>query len=164
MSADLELCYLPATEALRRFKDRSLSPVELMQAVITRAEAVKDPVNALTYTFFDEALANAHKAEGKYARGGRPRALEGLLIAIKDENNIKGKRVAGIQHYRKTDDFWASLKVPKWTGFAHVEGLDDRPSGYKNVALTVPLSLFTDDLMRNNGTVRAAAQPVAANG
>jgi Asp-tRNA(Asn)/Glu-tRNA(Gln) amidotransferase A subunit family amidase len=95
MSADLELYYLPATEALRRFKDRSLPPVELMQAVITRAEAVKDPVNALTYTFFDEALANARKAEAKYARGGRPRPLEGLPIAIKDENNIKGKPISG---------------------------------------------------------------------
>lgn len=91
MTADLDLCYMPATEALRRFRDRSLSPVDLMQAVIARAEAVKDPVNALTYTFFDEALANARKAEAKYAKGGRTRALEGLPMAIKDENQIKGK-------------------------------------------------------------------------
>ncbi len=30
---DLELCYLPATEAIARFKARSLSPVELMRAL-----------------------------------------------------------------------------------------------------------------------------------
>ena len=53
---DLDLCYLPAHEALRRFKARTLSPVELMEAVIARAEAVKDPVNAFTFTHFDEAM------------------------------------------------------------------------------------------------------------
>ena len=55
--SDLDLCYLPAHEALRRFKSRELSPVDLMEAVIARAEAVKDPVNAFTYTHFDEAMA-----------------------------------------------------------------------------------------------------------
>lgn len=91
MTADLDLCYLSATEALRRFKDRSLSPVEVMAAVIERAGEVKDPVNALTFTHFDEAMDFARKAEAKYAKGGRPRALEGLPVAIKDENSIKGK-------------------------------------------------------------------------
>jgi Asp-tRNA(Asn)/Glu-tRNA(Gln) amidotransferase A subunit family amidase len=89
--SDLDLCYLPAHEALRRFKARELSPVELMEAVISRAEAVKDPVNAFTYTHFDEAMDQARKAEAKYARGARTRALEGLPIGIKDESEIKGK-------------------------------------------------------------------------
>ena len=30
--SDDELCYLPATEAIARFKAKTLSPVELMQA------------------------------------------------------------------------------------------------------------------------------------
>jgi len=89
--ADLDLCYMPAHEALRRFRDKTLSPVELMQAVIARAEAVKDPVNAFTYTHFDEAMDLARKAEAKYAKGQRIRALEGLPIGIKDENMIAGK-------------------------------------------------------------------------
>ena len=88
---DLDLCYMSAHEALARFRNRSLSPVELTQALIARAEAVKDPVNAFTFTHFDEALDLARKAEAKYARGRRPRALEGLPLGIKDENNIKGK-------------------------------------------------------------------------
>ena len=89
--SDLDLCYLPAHEALARFKARTLSPVELTEAAIARAEAVKDPVNALTHTHFDEALDLARKAEARYARGGRVRALEGLPIGIKDENMIAGK-------------------------------------------------------------------------
>lgn len=88
---DLDLCYLPAHEALARFRAKTLSPVELMQAVIARAEAVKDPVNAFTYTHFDEAMDLARKAEAKYAKGQRTRALEGLPIGIKDESEIAGK-------------------------------------------------------------------------
>ena len=88
---DLDLCYMPAHEALARFRDKSLSPVELMTAVIARAETVKDPVNAFTYTHFDEAMDLARKAEAKYAKGGRVGALEGLPIGIKDESMIAGK-------------------------------------------------------------------------
>lgn len=88
---DLDLCYMPAHEALSRFKSRDLSPVELMEATIRRAEATKGTINALTYTHFDEAMDLARKAEAKYARGARTGALEGLPIGIKDESEIKGK-------------------------------------------------------------------------
>lgn len=92
---DLDLCYLPAAEALRRFKAKTLSPVELMSAVIARAETTKDKINAFTYTHFDEAMDAARKAEAKYARGARTGALEGLPIGIKDESFIKGKPTSG---------------------------------------------------------------------
>ena len=90
--SDHELCYLPATEAIRRFKARDLSPVELMQAMIDRAGEVEPTINAFTFEYFDEALGKARKAEAKYMKtDGRTRALEGLPIAIKDESYIKGK-------------------------------------------------------------------------
>ncbi|HPE26718.1 amidase [Albidovulum sp.] len=88
---DDELCYMPATEALARFRDKSLSPVELMAAVIARAEQTEPKLNAITYRHFDEAMDSARKAEARYAKGGRTRALEGLPVAIKDESYIKGK-------------------------------------------------------------------------
>ena len=37
---DLDLCYISAVDAIAAFKARKLSPVELMQAVIARPEAV----------------------------------------------------------------------------------------------------------------------------
>jgi Asp-tRNA(Asn)/Glu-tRNA(Gln) amidotransferase A subunit family amidase len=88
---DLDLCYLPATKALHLFKHQKLSPVELVKAVIARAEATEMKVNAFTFTYFDEALALARKAEEKYMRGRRTGPLEGLPIAIKDESYIRGK-------------------------------------------------------------------------
>lgn len=93
--SNLDLCYMPAAEALRQFKAKKLSPVELMEATIRRAEATKKKINCLTYTHFDEAMALARKAEAKYARGARTGALEGLPIGIKDESYIKGKPTSG---------------------------------------------------------------------
>lgn len=88
---DTELAYLPAHEALSRFRAKTLSPVELMEATIAQAEATEPKINALTYRHFDEAMAAARKAEAKYARGARTGALEGLPVGIKDESYIKGK-------------------------------------------------------------------------
>ena len=92
---DLDLCYLPATEAIRLFKAKKLSPAELMEATIRRAEATQKKVNCLTYTHFDEAMELAKKAEAKYARGKKTGALEGLPVGIKDESFIKGKPTSG---------------------------------------------------------------------
>jgi len=88
---DTDLCYLPATEAIRRFKAKTLSPVELMEAVIARAEAVEPAINAFTYTYFDEALDQAREAEARYAAGNPAGPLDGLPIGIKDESYIEGK-------------------------------------------------------------------------
>ncbi len=88
---DSDLVYMPATAALKLFAKKKLSPVELMQASIARAEAVQPKINAFTYTHFDEALGLAARAEAKYMKGRRTGALEGLPIGIKDESYIKGK-------------------------------------------------------------------------
>jgi amidase len=87
-----DLHYLSATEALARFRSRDLSPVELLFAVIARAEAVEPTVNAICHTFYDEALEAARDAEARYGgTGSPPRPLEGLPVAIKEEEAIAGQ-------------------------------------------------------------------------
>jgi Asp-tRNA(Asn)/Glu-tRNA(Gln) amidotransferase A subunit family amidase len=87
-----DLAYLPATEAIRLFRSRDLSPVELMEAVIARAEEVESTVNALCHRFFDEALEAARAAEERYAgRGEEPRPLEGIPLAVKEEEAVAGQ-------------------------------------------------------------------------
>jgi amidase len=85
-----ELCYLPATEAIARFRARTLSPVELVRALIARRELVEPRVRALTYTFDDRALAAARLAEARYA-AGTARPLEGIPIGIKDVHALAGE-------------------------------------------------------------------------
>ena len=63
MAGATDLAYTGAAEAIAAFKAKTLSPVELMQAVIERAEAVQPATNAHTYTYFDEAMDAARKAE-----------------------------------------------------------------------------------------------------
>ena len=65
MSVD-ELCYLTAAQAIGKFTDGSLSPVELMQAIASRSDAVEPAVNAFTETFFEDALVQARQAEARY--------------------------------------------------------------------------------------------------
>lgn len=87
-----ELHYLSATEALRLFRARELSPVELLDAVIAQAEKVDPLVNALCHTFYEQAREQARKAEACYlGRGPEPRPLEGIPLAVKEEEAIAGQ-------------------------------------------------------------------------
>lgn len=87
---DDEICYLTASEALQRFRARSLSPVELLDAVIVRAEKTEPVVNALCMRYFDAARDAARRAEQAW-RKGTARALEGIPVAIKDEALMAGR-------------------------------------------------------------------------
>ncbi|WLQ04730.1 amidase [Arthrobacter oryzae] len=89
-----ELHYLDATTALRLFRTRELSPVELMEAVIARTEAVNGEINALTETLFEEALPAARQAAAKYARGRDITPLLGLPVAAKEKHGLKGRRLS----------------------------------------------------------------------
>ena len=104
--ADTDLCYTSASDALALFKARKLSPVELMRALVARAESIGDKVNPFTYRFFDRAIEQAKRAEAKYMRtDGRARPLEGLAVAIKDETTIRGERTTfGSLVYKDTVD------------------------------------------------------------
>jgi aspartyl-tRNA(Asn)/glutamyl-tRNA(Gln) amidotransferase subunit A len=63
-----------------------------MHAMIARAEAVEPKINAFGNRYFEQALDAAKRAEVRYAGSGtRPRALEGLAIAIKEETPIAGQ-------------------------------------------------------------------------
>ena len=87
-----ELHYLSAAEAIARFRSHDLSPVELLDAVIARAEQVEPTVNALCHTFHDEARAQARQAEARYmGKGEQPRPLEGIPTAIKEEEAVAGQ-------------------------------------------------------------------------
>lgn len=90
---DDDLCYLSAGRALGLFRARKLSPVELLKAQIARIERFNPAVNCFTDCYFEEALAAAKAAEAAYARkSARSRPLEGITLAVKDAQRVKGKR------------------------------------------------------------------------
>ena len=89
----VDLAYTSAVDALKLFKARKASPVELLATLIDRIQNVNPRINCLADRYFDEALAKAKAAEQVYARrGSKPRALEGIPLLVKDAQRVKGKR------------------------------------------------------------------------
>lgn len=89
-----ELHYLDATSALGLFRTRKLSPVELLDALIARTEAVNGAVNALTETLFEEARLAAGQAATRYARGRDLAPLLGLPVAAKEKHGLRGRTLS----------------------------------------------------------------------
>lgn len=65
----MDLATLPATELLRHYRRRTLSPVEATQAALDRIAARNAPVNAFRMTDPEAALADARASEARWARG-----------------------------------------------------------------------------------------------
>lgn len=86
-----DICLLPAGQLTQMFIDRTLSPVELMQAIIARSESWEPYINAFSHTFFDQALDQARLSEARYRRGEPIGALDGIPVAIKDESDVMGQ-------------------------------------------------------------------------
>ncbi len=93
MTGKLDLAYLSATTQLRLFRSKQLSPVEVLDAQIERAEAVEPKINAFAWNFFDEARDAAKRAEARYMQG-EARPLEGVTLAVKDDTDLAGKVTA----------------------------------------------------------------------
>jgi len=90
-----DLPYLSAGEALGLFRERRLSPVDLLEALIERAERVEPIINAFADTYFEEAREAARRAAARYAgEGPAPRPLEGIPLAVKDDTAIAGRRTS----------------------------------------------------------------------
>ena len=87
----MDLHYISATEALKRFKDRSLSPVELIKSIIKRAEKINPKINVLNFTFYEKAIEAAKVSENRFFSNKEILPLEGIPMAIKDEEDIKGQ-------------------------------------------------------------------------
>ena len=84
-SLDLDICYLSASEALEKFKNKSLSPVELLNETIKRIENVNPKINAFNFFRFEEALKEAKHSELKYTEDKSTLPLEGLPLAIDND-------------------------------------------------------------------------------
>jgi aspartyl-tRNA(Asn)/glutamyl-tRNA(Gln) amidotransferase subunit A len=79
-----------ATELLAMYEARSVSPVEVTQAVLDRIAAVDPTLNAFCYLAPEEALAEAAASEVRWQRGEPVGPLDGVPTSIKDLVLTKG--------------------------------------------------------------------------
>jgi aspartyl-tRNA(Asn)/glutamyl-tRNA(Gln) amidotransferase subunit A len=82
---------MPATEMLTRFRDRSLSPVEVTTAILAQIEAADPAINAYVTVTGDLAMEQAKEAEQSW-QAGNAGDLLGVPISIKDLTATKGIR------------------------------------------------------------------------
>jgi aspartyl-tRNA(Asn)/glutamyl-tRNA(Gln) amidotransferase subunit A len=90
-----DLHFLTIAEASALIRDRKLSPVELLNAIIDRIKTVDGTLNSYLLVLEDQALADAKKAEAEIARGGWKGPLHGIPIGLKDIYNTAGIRTTG---------------------------------------------------------------------
>ena len=97
-----DICFVPASELVRLYRARKISPLEVMQAVLARIDAVNPAVNAYVTVARESALAAARRATRALGRRGAPLlALHGVPVSIKDLTATKGIRTTwGSQAYR----------------------------------------------------------------
>ena len=110
-----ELCYLSASEAIARFKARTLSPVELVEALIARHEEVEERINATTILYHERALEAGPKGGGairearrdllQRAPGDRPR--RGRQLPAHDRSGDRrhmGKQLGELEAIEAEDE------------------------------------------------------------
>lgn len=84
------LTQLSSVELRRRIGSKEISPVELLEACITRIGEINPAINAVTATCFTRARAEAKAAEADVLRGAPLGLLHGLPTGVKDLEDTAG--------------------------------------------------------------------------
>lgn len=81
--------------ASRLIKARELSPVELVNALLERIEAVDPVINAFITVTAEQAIAQARQAESEISQGRYRGPLHGIPFGLKDIYETAGVRTTG---------------------------------------------------------------------
>jgi len=87
-----DLTFTSAGELGKLYRTRRASPLEVMQALLGRIDAVNPAVNAIVTLARDAALWNARRATAVLKRGASLPPLFGVPVAIKDVTPTAGIR------------------------------------------------------------------------
>ncbi len=88
----MDLFRLSATEALALLKRREVSPLDLVDAAISRIEATNHAVNAIVTKCYDRAREHARRLLQRPQTDAPAPYLYGLPIAVKDNTDVEGVR------------------------------------------------------------------------
>ena len=81
---DTDITRLSATELLRLYRRRELSPVEATRAMLARIDTQNAVTNAYCLVRDEEALASAKESEQRWQAGEPAGLLDGVPVSVKD--------------------------------------------------------------------------------
>src|SRR5579864_922109 len=87
-----EIAFLSASQIAEQVRTRKLSPVEVVNAHLTRIEQVNPKINAFVHVDADRASQRAREAEAAVMRGEQLGSLHGVPISIKSSIDVAGMR------------------------------------------------------------------------
>lgn len=87
-----DLAFMPATELAAAIRARKVSPVEVVEAVLTRIGALNPRLNAYSTLTSEAARGAARAAEAAVMRGDRLGPLHGVPVSVKDLVITQGVR------------------------------------------------------------------------
>jgi Asp-tRNA(Asn)/Glu-tRNA(Gln) amidotransferase A subunit family amidase len=87
-----ELTFLSAVSMAEQIRQKKLSPVELVDAHLTRIQELNPKLNAFVQVDADRARKQARAAEAAVAKGQRLGPLHGVPLSIKSSMEVAGLR------------------------------------------------------------------------
>jgi len=87
--------FMTIAEASAKIRAKTMSPVELTQAYMTRIKALDGELNSHILVLEDQAMASAKQAEAEIMAGGWKGPLHGIPIGLKDIYNTEGVATTG---------------------------------------------------------------------
>jgi aspartyl-tRNA(Asn)/glutamyl-tRNA(Gln) amidotransferase subunit A len=80
-----ELCFLPATSLAQLVPTHEVSPIDVVDAVLARIDAVNPRLTAYCTITADEARTAAREAEARLVRGEATGPLHGVSVSTKSQ-------------------------------------------------------------------------------
>ena len=97
-----DLCFMPATMLATAIREKSVSPVEVINAVYARLHRINPRINAFCTLTEEQARLSAKEAEAAVMRGDRIGPLHGVPVSIKDLFLTRGVRTMFGSRIRET--------------------------------------------------------------
>ncbi|UCH86494.1 MAG: amidase [Dehalococcoidia bacterium] len=88
---ETDICFLSAADLVASYQAKTLSPVEVTQALLARIDRLNPVLNAFVLVDDEGALASARAAEKAYASASAA-PLAGVPVSIKDLTETRGMR------------------------------------------------------------------------
>ena len=88
----LEICYMSAGDLSKLVQSKEISPVEIIEAHLTRIDATEPVLNSFITLLADQARKTARQAEKDIQAGRYKGPLHGIPVALKDLYNTGGVR------------------------------------------------------------------------